>query len=119
MPLLPCVSSRTKHDQSVINSGLSCEDSQTGVLTARSMRRIAACAVLLRQSLIIYVCIYIYILGAGHRVSRPRGTGSVGDSVGEGRSLWGVVVGGVSAVLRTYETWLCPGGRKTQADEEM
>ena len=26
----------------------------------------------------------IYILGAGHRVSRLRGTGSVGDSVGEG-----------------------------------
>ena len=23
-------------------------------------------------------------VGAGHRVSRPRGTGSVGDSVGEG-----------------------------------
>ena len=33
----------------------------------------------------MYVYIYIYILGAGHRVSRPRGTGSVGDSVGEGR----------------------------------
>ena len=26
-------------------------------------------------------------VGAGHRVSRPRGTGSVGDSVGEGRRL--------------------------------
>ena len=24
------------------------------------------------------------LVGAGHRVSRPRGTGSVGDSVGEG-----------------------------------
>ena len=28
---------------------------------------------------------YIYILGVGHRLSRPRGTGSVGDSAGEGR----------------------------------
>ena len=28
-------------------------------------------------------------LAAGHRVSRPRGTGSVGDSVGEGRSWTG------------------------------
>ena len=27
---------------------------------------------------------YIYICNPGHRVSRPRGTGSVGDSVGEG-----------------------------------
>ena len=34
----------------------------------------------------IYVCmyVYIYICNPGHRVSRPRGTGSVGDSVGEG-----------------------------------
>ena len=30
-----------------------------------------------------YICMYIYTLGAGHRVSRPRGTGPVGDSVGE------------------------------------
>ena len=30
----------------------------------------------------MYVC--IYICNPGHRVSRPRGTGSVGDSVGEG-----------------------------------
>ena len=32
----------------------------------------------------IYIYIYIYICNPGHRVSRPRGTGSVGDSVGEG-----------------------------------
>ena len=37
----------------------------------------------------IYVYIYIYKYTdttgqSGHRVSRPRGTGSVGDSVGEG-----------------------------------
>ena len=40
-------------------------------------------------ALIIYIYIYIYIYGpcgAGHRVSRPRGTGSVGVSVGEGRT---------------------------------
>jgi len=30
----------------------------------------------------IYIC--IYICNPAHRVSRPRGTGSVGDSVGEG-----------------------------------
>ena len=30
----------------------------------------------------MYVC--IYICNPAHRVSRPRGTGSVGDSVGEG-----------------------------------
>ena len=29
---------------------------------------------------------YMYICNPGHRVSRPRGTGSVGDSVGEGNS---------------------------------
>ena len=28
-------------------------------------------------------------VGAGHRVSRPRGTGSVGESVGEGTSFFG------------------------------
>ena len=33
---------------------------------------------------IVCISTYIYILGVGHRVSRPRGTGSVGDSVGEG-----------------------------------
>jgi hypothetical protein len=35
----------------------------------------------------IHICIYtyIYICNPGNRVSRPRGTGSVGDSVGEGR----------------------------------
>ena len=39
----------------------------------------------------IYIYTYIYIYThtdttgqSGHRVSRPRGTGSVGDSVGEG-----------------------------------
>ena len=32
----------------------------------------------------IYMCVYIYICNPAHRVSRPRGTGSVGDSVGEG-----------------------------------
>ena len=32
----------------------------------------------------IYIYIYIYICNPGHRVSRPQGTGSVGDSVGEG-----------------------------------
>ena len=32
----------------------------------------------------IYIYIYIHICNPGHRVSRPRGTGSVGDSVGEG-----------------------------------
>jgi len=32
----------------------------------------------------IYIYIYIYICNPAHRVSRPRGTGSVGDSVGEG-----------------------------------
>ena len=32
----------------------------------------------------IYIYIYIYICNPGHRVSRPRGTGAVGDSVGEG-----------------------------------
>ena len=31
-----------------------------------------------------YTYIYIYICNPAHRVSRPRGTGSVGDSVGEG-----------------------------------
>ena len=31
---------------------------------------------------------HIYILGVGHRVSRPRGTGSVGDNVGEGGALY-------------------------------
>ena len=31
------------------------------------------------------VCVYAYIeLAPGHRFRRPRGTGSVGDSVGEG-----------------------------------
>ena len=37
----------------------------------------------------IYIYIYIYICNPGHRVSRPRGTGSVGDSVGEGRESKG------------------------------
>ena len=34
----------------------------------------------------VCVCVYVcmYICNPGHRVSRPRGTGSVGDSVGEG-----------------------------------
>ena len=32
----------------------------------------------------MYIYIYIYICNPGHRVSRPQGTGSVGDSVGEG-----------------------------------
>ena len=32
------------------------------------------------------VCIYVCMC-ARHRVSRPRGTGSVGDSVGEGHRL--------------------------------
>jgi len=32
----------------------------------------------------LYIYIYIYICNPAHRVSRPRGTGSVGDSVGEG-----------------------------------
>ena len=34
----------------------------------------------------IYICIYVCVCvcNPGHRVSRPRGTGSVGDSVGEG-----------------------------------
>ena len=36
---------------------------------------------------IAYIYIYIYVCSPGHRVSRPRGTGSVGDSVGEGLSL--------------------------------
>ena len=36
------------------------------------------------------MCVYIYMytymyVAAGHRVSRPRGTGSVGVSVGEGQ----------------------------------
>ena len=35
----------------------------------------------------IYIYIYIYICNPAHRVSRPRGTGSVGDSVGEGAEL--------------------------------
>ena len=30
------------------------------------------------------VCLNVYICNPGHRVSRARGTGSVGDSVGEG-----------------------------------
>jgi len=33
----------------------------------------------------VYIYIYIYICNPAHRVSRPRGTGSVGDGVGEGR----------------------------------
>ena len=38
-----------------------------------------------RLYIYIYIYIYIYALArAGRRVSRPRGTGSVGDSVGEG-----------------------------------
>ena len=40
-----------------------------------------------RKPLYIYICIYIYICNPAHRVSRPRGTGSVGDSVGEGRTV--------------------------------
>ena len=32
-----------------------------------------------------YIYIYIYMCNPGHRISRPRGTGSVGGSVGEGR----------------------------------
>ena len=44
----------------------------------------------------IYMCIYIYICNPGHRVSRPRGTGSVGDSVGEGSPL-----GAVSSARRS------------------
>ena len=32
----------------------------------------------------IHIYIYIYICNPAHRVSRPRGIGSVGDSVGEG-----------------------------------
>ena len=34
--------------------------------------------------------IYIYICNPGHRVSRPRDTGSVGDSVGEGQGGLGM-----------------------------
>ena len=37
----------------------------------------------------MYVYIYIYIYIPGHRVSRPPGTGSVGDSVGEGVRIQG------------------------------
>ena len=33
----------------------------------------------------MYIYVYIYICNPAHRVSRPRGTGSVGDSVGEGK----------------------------------
>ena len=36
----------------------------------------------------IYVCMYVYICNPGHRVSRPRGTVSVGDSVGEGQCAY-------------------------------
>jgi len=38
-----------------------------------------------------YIHMYIYILGTGHRVSRARGTGSVGDSVGERGYTCGLV----------------------------
>ena len=38
---------------------------------------------------VLYVS-YICICAAGHRVSRPRGTGSVGDSAGEGWRAVGV-----------------------------
>jgi len=30
----------------------------------------------------------MYVCNPGHRVSRPRGTGSVGDSVGEGAQAY-------------------------------
>ena len=35
----------------------------------------------------IYISYILYICKPAHRVSRPRGTGSVGDSVGEGRRM--------------------------------
>ena len=35
----------------------------------------------------IYIYIYIYVCNPAHRVSRPRGTGSVGDGVGEGACM--------------------------------
>ena len=53
----------------------------------------------------VHIYIYIYIVGGngrptaarllapGHRFSRPRGTGSVGDSVGEGPEAVSVGVG--------------------------
>jgi hypothetical protein len=40
------------------------------------------------MSIYIYIYIYTYICNPGHRVSRPRGTGSVGDSVGEGKDIY-------------------------------
>ena len=36
----------------------------------------------------VYLYIYIHICNPAHRVSRPRGTGSVGDSVGEGQRAY-------------------------------
>ena len=54
---------------------------------------------------IIYVCIYIYMLGAGHRFSRPRGTGSVGDSVGEGQCR-GIFSPQTSRYTLAFETLL-------------
>ena len=49
----------------------------------------------------IHIYTYIYIYNPAHRVSRPRGTGSVGDSVGEGVGVVGVsVFFGVHMVCR-------------------
>jgi hypothetical protein len=42
-----------------------------------------ACSLLLLLQR-VYAYMYVCVHATGHRVSRPRGTGSVGNSVGEG-----------------------------------
>ena len=60
-----------------------------------------------RVHIYIYIYTYIYIyVAAGHRVSRPRGTGSVGESVGEGAEAAGRGSRGTAAAHKA------PGGEE-------